>query len=326
MKEKKEEFLNTSFLYPEKKPTVVISRCLNFENTRYNGGIIKDEFVLKLIRFVKYITVCPEVDIGLSVPREPINIFNYGEDFRLIQEKTNLDLTEKMNIFCEKFLNSLNNIDGFLLKSKSPSCGVSGTVIYYEKDGKKSGYRGKGFFAMRVKEKFPYLPVEDEARLKNPDIKFHFLVRIFSFFELNETLKNMISIKQLLDFHQNYKYLLMAYNQKILRFLGNFLANYDNSKNIGEIKENYRVNFYKAFSKKMNPKSNINVIQHIYGHFKNRLNQKEKRHFLDLLGRYKKNEIPLILLIEILKNFAYRFENEYLIKQKYLNPFPSDLF
>jgi len=179
---------------------------------------------------------------------------------------------------------------------------------------------------MRVKEKFPYLPVEDEARLKNPDIKFHFLVRIFSFFELNETLKNMISIKQLLDFHQNYKYLLMAYNQKILRFLGNFLANYDNSKNIGEIKENYRVNFYKAFSKKMNPKSNINVIQHIYGHFKNRLNQKEKRHFLDLLGRYKKNEIPLILLIEILKNFAYRFENEYLIKQKYLNPFPSDLF
>jgi len=320
-----EFYIDANFNFSKNKPKIVISRCINFENTRYNGGIVKDEFALKLIKFVDYITVCPEVDIGLPVPRDPINLFKYGEKFRLIQEKKDLDLTEKMNVFCEKFLNSLNDIDGFFLKSKSPSCGVSGTTVYYKRQDKKLGFRGKGFFAMKVMEKFPYIPVEDEARLKNPDIKFHFLVRVFSFFELREVLKNMVSIKQLIDFHQNYKYLLMAYNQKILRFLGNLLANY-NKWSIEEVKEEYKINFYQAFSKKMKPESNINVIQHVYGHIKNRLNQKEKKHFLNLLERYKKKQIPLILLIEILRNFSYRFENEYLIKQKYLNPFPSELF
>lgn len=307
------------------KPKVLISRCINFEATRYNGGIVKDEFALKLGKFVEYQTICPEVDIGLSVPRDPIIVLKKGNEFKFIQEKTNLDLTEKIINYSEMVLNSLKDIDGFLLKSKSPSCGYSGTNIYFEKDKKRYSYKGKGIFARKVEEKFPHLPVEDEGRLHDPEIRFHFLVRLFSFFELKNILKNLKEIKKLLEFHQNYKYLLMAYSQSCLKKLGQILAGY-NKKNLKEIKENYRENFYKAFSRKINPKSNVNVLLHIYGYFKDKLSEREKRHFLNLVERYKNGEIPLILLIEILKNFALRFENEYLLKQKYLSPFPSELY
>lgn len=306
------------------KPKVLISKCINFEATRYNGEIVKDEFALKLGNFVDYILVCPEVEIGLPVPRDPIIIIKEENEFKFVQKKTNKDLTEKILNYSEKVLNSLKDIDGFLLKSKSPSCGFSGTNIYFEKDGKLFSRKGMGIFAMKIKEKFPYLPLEDEGRLKNEEIRFHFLLRLFSFFELKILLKKLNSIKELIDFHQNYKYLLMAYNQNVLKKLGKLLASFD-KKNLKEIKEIYRENFYKAFSKKINPKSNINVFLHIYGYFKDKINEKEKKHFLKLIDDYKNGKIPLILIIEILRNFSFRFENKYLLNQKFLNPFPINL-
>ncbi len=302
------------------KPKIVISKCINFEAVRYNGGIVKDDFALKLGNFVEYILVCPEVEIGLPVPRDPLIVFKEKENYKFLQEKNNLDLTDKIIKFSDNFLKSLKDVDGFLLKSKSPSCGFSGTNNYYEKDGKRFSYKGKGIFARKVLEKFPQIPIEDEGRLKDDEIRYHYLLRVFSFFEL----KNLKSIKEILEFHQNYKYLLMAYNQKELKFLGQLLAGY-NKKNLKEILENYKSHFINAFSRKPKKASHINVLLHIYGYFKDKINEKEKRHFLNLIEKYKEDKIPLNLIIEILKNFALRFENNYLLNQKYLNPFPEEL-
>lgn len=303
------------------KPKIVISKCINFEAVRYNGGIVKDGFALKLGEYVEYIKVCPEVGIGLGVPRDPLIVFKENNNFKFLQEKNNLDLTEKMLEFSKNFLKNLKDVDGFLLKSKSPSCGWSGTNIYYEREGKRFSYKGKGIFAQRIIEKFPEVPIEDEGRLKNEEIKFHYLIRVFSFFELKKTLKNLKSINEIIKFHQNYKYLLMVYNQKELKILGQILAGY-NKKNIKEILENYKSHFYKAFSRKPDPLSHINVLLHIYGYFKGKIKKEEKKHFLNLIEKYKRNEIPLITIIEILRNFALRFQNNYLLNQKYLNPFP----
>ncbi len=116
----------------------------------------------------------------------------------------------------------------------------------------------------------------------------------------------------------------MAYNQRTLNNLGQILAGY-NKKNLKEIVSKYQENFYGAFSRKINRKSNVNVILHIYGYFKEKINEKERKHFLNLVEKYKNNEIELNLIIEILRNFALRFENNYLLNQKYLNPFPEEL-
>lgn len=306
------------------KPVIVISKCINFEPVRYNGGIVKDEFAEKFGKFVEYIKVCPEVSIGLPVPRDPLIVFKKDGKCYFIQEKNNKDLTDEILKFSESFLNSLKEVDGFLLKSKSPSCGFSKTNIYYEKNGKRFSYKGKGIFAQKISEKFPLLPVEDEGRLKNEDIKYNYILKLFSFFELKNVLKNFKSFKDILEFHQRYKYILMVYNQKEARFLGKLLASY-NKKNEKEILEIYKNHFYRLFLKIPNSKSYINTLLHIYGYFKEKLNQKEKKHFLSLIEKYKKEQIPLKLLIEILKNFAFRFENEYLLNQKFLFPFSEEL-
>ncbi|MGC8804414.1 MAG: DUF523 domain-containing protein, partial [Candidatus Ratteibacteria bacterium] len=135
------------------RPVIVLSACLNSEPVRYNGEIIRDAFVEKLKNFVDVITVCPEIEIGLSVPRDPIKLYFEKDTYRIYQTKTGLDLTAKLIRFSTEFLNHLKNIDGFLLKGKSPSCGFSGTKVYRDKNAKDILKRGMGLFAQIVKEK-----------------------------------------------------------------------------------------------------------------------------------------------------------------------------
>lgn len=157
------------------------------------------------------------------MPRPSIIIVEDENIKRLIQPKTGLDLTEKMIEYAKNVLNSLSDIDGFLLKARSPSCGVYSAKIY--KDGKVVG-KGDGFFARELKRRFPYLPIEDEGRLKNKEIRHHFLVRVFAFSELRELLSNQKPGK-LVEFHTRYKFLLMTYNKKILWELGNLVTDGD---------------------------------------------------------------------------------------------------
>jgi len=300
------------------KPKIVLSRCF-LEPTRYNGSRIFDEFVEKIKNYVDYIDVCPEVDIGLGIPRKNLIIVKENDKKRLIQQETGKDFTELILSYSYETIEKLNNIDGFILKAKSPSCGVGSAKIY--KDNKITG-KTNGFFAEIVKLKFPYLPVEDEGRLRNKEIREHFLTRIFSFAEFREIYEKQ-KISSLVDFHTKYKYLLLTYNQKILKELGKIVA--DGKMSTSEKFQKYKELFYKAFLKKVSPKKHTNTILHIYGHFSKYLNTEEKKHFLNLMEKYKKGIVELKVLIELLKNFASRFEDEYVKIQKYLKPYPEEL-
>ncbi len=248
------------------KPVIVLSGCLDGEPVRYNKEILHNELVEKMKNFVVFKKVCPEVAIGLGVPRDPVKVYISGNEYRLFQTKTGLDLTEKMKNFSSLFLDSIDGIDGFILKGKSPSCGYSGTKIYRDKNAKDIIKIGSGLFAMAVKEKFPDIPVEDELRLNNEEIRHHFLTRVFAFAEMRNLEKNIKSIKQLIEFHTNYKYLLMLYNQANLVKLGKIVAGYKKG-NLDSIVSEYTKIFYTSFRRKPGIKKYINVIQHIYGYF-----------------------------------------------------------
>ncbi|MCX7796950.1 MAG: DUF523 and DUF1722 domain-containing protein [bacterium] len=305
------------------KPNIILSRCINIEAVRYDGGITNNEFAKILGNYVNYIPVCPEVSIGLGVPRDPIVIIKENNSYRLYQPKTELDLTSRMEEFSDEFLDSLREIDGFLLRSKSPSCGVSGTKIFDNPYASKPIEEGKGIFAKKVLEKFGYLAVEDELRLKNIEIMNHFLIKVFAFTELRETLNSLSSIKELINFHQRYKYLLMAYSQKILRTLGRVIAGIDGSK-LQEIVFIYREEFYKAFSNIPSRGSHINVSQHIFGYFSKYLSNSEKERFFKLLDNYRKGLIHTTDLIRALRDYNLRYNNNYLTTQRYLNPYPEE--
>ncbi|MCX7724374.1 MAG: DUF523 and DUF1722 domain-containing protein [Thermodesulfovibrio sp.] len=301
------------------KPKILFSRCF-FEPVRYNASIVVDDFVDRLKNYVEPICVCPEVEIGLGTPRQYLVVIQDEDKKRLIQPETGIDLTDRMLQYTKDFVNQLKGIDGVILKAKSPSCGVSSTKLYKE-DGVVVG-KTNGFLADELKKTFPFIPLEDEGRLKDKDIKYHFLTRVFSYCELRNLVENPSS-KGIVDFHTRYKYLIMTYSQKHLTLLGRIVA--DGNLSLSDKIAKYKELFYQAFSRKASHKRHINTLMHIFGHISKKITKREKNHFQELLEKYRKNTIELRVLLELIKNFAYRFEDEYILIQKYLEPFPEDL-
>ncbi|MBW2974034.1 DUF523 and DUF1722 domain-containing protein [Candidatus Woesearchaeota archaeon] len=299
------------------KPKVVVSKCIGFAKCRWNGTEIPDSFVQKLKKHVKFIIVCPEVEIGLGIPRAPVRIVNK----RLIQPKTKKDLTDKMKKFTEKFLKNLD-ADGFILAYKSPSCGIKNVPIYPDANTRIAKSQGPGFFGGTVIKRFAGLPIEDHGRLKNFRIREHFLIRLFMLADFKQVKKSN-NIARLMDFHSKNKFLLMAYNQKELRILGHILAN--QGKNFKITSDEYEKHLKKAVSKTSRYTSNINVLLHAYNHFSKKLKPKEKKYFHHLIEEYRNAKIPLSAILVLLKDWVMRFDDDYLAKQTFFQSYPEDL-
>jgi len=305
------------------KPAIVVSKCITFEPVRWNGGIIASEFVEKLKPYVSFVPDCPEVEIGLGVPRDPVRIVLVNGENRLLQPSTGLDFTDKMKSFAETFLKSLKEVDGFILKSGSPSSGFKNVKIYPKIEKSSSIARGPGFFGKAVLESFPYLAIEDERRLLNPRIKEHFLTKLFAFASFRRV-KRSGTIGELVRFHSENKYLLTAYNQKELRVLGRIVANQEN-KPINELINSYEAHLYNAFKRSPSVGANVNVMMKIMGYFSHQLSKDEKSFFLSSLEKYKAGRLPLSASLNVLKVWITRFKEEYLMNQTFLEPYPEQL-
>jgi uncharacterized protein YbgA (DUF1722 family)/uncharacterized protein YbbK (DUF523 family) len=305
------------------KPVVVVSKCITFEPVRWNGQIIASDFVEKLKPYVSFVPVCPEVGIGLGVPRDPIRIVLVNGEKRLLQPATGLDFTEKMENFSESFLNSLDAVDGFILKSGSPSSGFKNVKVYPSIEKVASVGKSPGFFGEAVLQKFPNSAIEDERRLLNPRIKEHFLTKLFTLASFREVKKSG-KIRFLVKFQSDNKYLLTAYNQKELRILGKLAANQE-KKAFDEISKTYETHLYNALARTPSVGSNKNVMLKIMGYFSNQLSKDEKSFFLSSIDKYKAGRLPVSACLNVLKAWIVRFKQEYLSSQTVLEPYPEQL-
>lgn len=305
------------------KPTIVVSRCLGFDHCRYNGEMKPDEFVKRLGDYVNYLTVCPEVDIGLPIPRETIRLVSEKDEIRLFQPSTARDLTENMTSFTNSFLASLPEIEGFILKSRSPSCGTKDVKIYLGKEKAVGSIKGAGLFGKAVTERFFATAIEEEGRLTNFKIREHFLTKLFTFFTLRQIEKSN-SLAELVKFQSNNKYLLMAYNQKEQKLLGRIVSNHEN-KNFETIIQEYREHLALAFARAPRCTSIINALQHIFGYFSEKLSPKERVFFLETLENYRENKVPLSVLVHLLKGYAIEYNESYILQQTILAPYPEEL-
>ena len=305
------------------KPIVVVAKCITFEPVRWNGQIIASEFVEKLKPYIHFVPVCPEIAIGLGVPRDPIRIVMVNCKQRLLQPSTGTDFTEKMKDFADSFLGSLGEVDGFILKSGSPSSGFKNVKIYPSIARSASIGRSSGFFGRAVMAKYPNLAIEDERRLLNLRIREHFLTRLFAIASFRESVKSG-RIRALVKFHSDNKYLLTAYSQKELRFLGKITANQEN-KPFDDIVADYAAHLYSAFARTPSAGSEINVMLKIMGYFSSQLSKEEKSFFLDSIERYKSGRLPLSANLSILRAWIVRFKNQYLSTQTILEPYPETL-
>ncbi len=305
------------------KPIIVISKCITIENVRWNSQIIASDFVEKLKPLVTFIPVCPEVEIGLAVPRNPLRIIAVNGEKRLTQPTTGLDFTEKMREFAESFLSSLREVDGFILKSGSPSSGFKNVKIYPSIARSAPITRGPGLFGRAVIEKFPNLAIEDEKRLLNTRIREHFLAKLYTLASFREVKKSG-SIKELIRFQSENKLLLTAYNQKELRCLGRLVANQKDTA-FNQLVDSYRTHLFNALKRPPSVGANVNVMMKAVGYFSQQLSSEGKRFFLDSLEKYRTNKMSLGACLGVLKAWAIRFREEYLMQQTFFEPFPDRL-
>ena len=308
--------------YP--RPNVVVSRCLGVANCRYNGQAIPDDLVSKLEPFVEFTTVCPEVQIGLGVPRNPVRIVSIGDDLRLMQPATMSDVTDLMRDFTNQFLESLGqDVDGFILKNRSPSCGLSDVKVYPQVEKSKALHKGMGFFGGEVKARFPGLAIEDEGRLKNQEIRQHFLTRLFTLARFRE-MKALGSMRALVQFQAEHKYLLMAYNQEEMRALGRIVANHE-KLDTPQVLAAYEEHLRAALAHPPHCGAHINALMHTIGYLKRQLAPEEKAYFSEQLERYRAARIPLSVPVNMMYAYGLRFGEDYVLQQAYFAPYPDDL-
>lgn len=305
------------------RPRVVVSKCLEFEHCRYNGNMIRSPTVAKLKDYVDFLPVCPEVEIGLGVPRKPVRIVLDNGENRLVQPATGRDVTEDMKAFCTDYLDSVGNVDGFILKFRSPSCGIKDVKVYPAAGRSEVAEKTSGFFGRAVLKKYPSLSIEDEGRLKNARIKEHFLTKLFTLASFRKV-KSEGSIKDLIKFHTENKYLLMAYSQVELRKLGAIVANKEN-KPFKELISEYEMHLYSALSRPPKYTSSINVLMHALGHFSDQLSSREKALFFDWIQKYREGKTSFCPAINTIRSWIVRFEDEYLLNQTFFEPYPEGL-
>ncbi len=304
------------------KPNIVVSKCIEFESCRYNGLIIASPLVKTLKDYVEFSPICPEVEIGLGIPRDPIRLVNIEDKINLIQPSTDRNLTQKMNEFSKEFLSSVENIDGFILKNKSPSCGVK-AVRVYPPGNSRPRTDGIGLFAESVFNEFPYAPVEDEGRLRNLQIREDFLTSIYTFSDFRVVKKSQ-KLSELIEFHSKNKYLLMAYNQNLMKELGKLIGDQNNySEN--QLFQKYHDLLGKTLKNPPQAPSNINMMMHAFGHLSNKLTHEEKSFFLDSMEQYRQGVMPLLVCLNLLKSWVIRFDEEYLSQQTFFQPYPPEL-
>ena len=239
---------------------------------------------------------------------------------RLIQTATKQDYTEKMKEFTEEFLADLDEVDGFILKNRSPSCGIK-DVKYYVNDI-PSGTTA-GLFAKEIKKSYPDAIIENEGRLKNFKIRENFLRNIFLLADFQKVASSN-QIKELVAFHSRNKYLFMAYNQQYLKQLGRIVANH-NQLDFKEVISNYKKELFKLLADSPSYKDNINVLMHLMGYFSENLSREEKEYFLGVIKKYRANKVPLSVPIGIINSWVIKYKNDYLAQQSFLKPYPEEL-
>ncbi len=305
------------------KPNILVSACVEFKSCRYNGQCINSPEVRGLMEYVNFIPVCPEVAIGLPVPRDPIRLVQGSDKSVLLVDSENgKDYTSSMDQFIESFLNTLDTVDGVILKGRSPTCGI-GNVRIYPSHGKVTQLHSKetGLFGRAVLERYPEAPIEDEGRLNNLSIREHFLTRLYTIHQFNQLTGTMGA---LVEFHSSSKYLMMAYNQHLLKEAGKLTANHDRLEP-AQVYRRYRSLLTNMFSQPPKIQSTINVLQHLFGYVSKNLNAKEKSFFLESLERYRHKQIPLAGVTAQLQSWILRFDSPYLARQTFFQPFPEGL-
>jgi uncharacterized protein YbgA (DUF1722 family)/uncharacterized protein YbbK (DUF523 family) len=307
------------------RPKIAVSACLMGAEVRYNGGHKQSHLCSRtLTDYFDFIPVCPEVAIGLGIPREPIRLTGDPRQPRAVGTvHHDIDVTQPLADYGQKMATELNDICGYIFIQKSPSCGLERVKVYQD-NGMPIDGGGRGIYAQAFCALHPDLPVEEDGRLNDPVLRENFLTRVFAYAAWQQLLQEGLSRRGLTGFHSRYKYLLMAHNPVQYKTLGNLLGSMGKS-DPNQLGPRYFSELMAALKKCATRRTHTNVLQHLSGYFKQAISAEDKQEMQHVIGQYLHGIVPLVVPLTLLKHHLRQHPDPYVAQQVYLQPHLENL-
>lgn len=299
-----------------------ISSCLLGQRVRYDGNHKLDTYILETLgRHFEFVPVCPEVAIGLGVPRPPIRLVGDPGDPRAVGVKDpSLDVTEKLAAYGREQAKRLGTLCGYILKSKSPSCGMERVKVY----GRGGASRpGRGVYAAAFMAERPDLPVEEEGRLGDPVLRANFIERVFAYHRWQLLARQGLTAKRLVAFHTAHKLTLMAHGERADP-LGRLVARVGTG-DPRALGAEYARRFMAILAHPATRARNTNVLMHLLGYLRRALDTDDRRELRELIEQYRTSALPLSVPITLLRHHFRRHPDPWIARQVYLYPDPREL-
>ena len=305
------------------KIKIGISSCLMGEKVRFDSGHKRNAYINGILsNFFEFTAFCPEVEIGLSIPREPIRLVTLNDEVRCVGIRTpGLDVTEDLYRSADEQQFWHRQLCGYILKKGSPSCGMERVSLY---KGDIPDRTGVGLYAERLMQNFPDLPVEEEGRLEDPVLRENFIQRVYIYSRWHKLMTQAVSMKSLTLFHAQHKYIYMSHNQLMAKQLGSWLAE-NHKSDLATLTRQYISKMTILLKHPATRKNHVNTLQHIQGYLKKYLDADDKLELTTNINQYREGLLPLIVPITLLRHHFRRHPNNYISDSYYMQPHPAEL-
>ncbi len=303
---------------------LAVSRCLLGERVRFDGGHKRDAYVTEVLaNHFDLVPVCPEVAIGMGVPREPIHLVKTKRGLRAIGvQHRDLDVTDKLREYGKAMAKALSDIDGYIFKKNSPSCGVEGVRLYGI--GEIPFAAGVGIYAQAFMSQRSWLPVVEEGHLSDPVLRENFLERVLVHYRWRQMSAKEITPAALVEFHTCHKFTVMAHSQPPYRRLGRLVAE-AGSQPIEALAATYMAELMATLKQPATRRGHTNVLMHLLGFLHSKIDKEDRAELLELIESYRRGLVSLIIPITLLNHYFRHHPNSYVSKQHYLNLYPPEL-
>ena len=307
------------------KLRVGVSSCLLGLPVRFDGGHKRDRFLVdELARYVELVPVCPEAELGMGIPREPVELVREGERVRMVGAKSRRDWTDAMESFAARRVRALGRLElsGYVLKQDSPSCGLERVKL--RQQGGLVRRDGRGLFAAALLAAEPALPVEEEGRLNDPVLRENWIERVFAHRRLRSLFSGRFSLGRVVAFHTAHKLQLLAHSPEAYRRLGRLVAG---AKRLprAALRQRYTREFMAALAVRATPRRHVNVLEHCLGYLRGRLDTSARAVLARSVADYRAGRVPLVVPLTLIRHQSERLEIAYLAGQLYLAPHPKEL-
>ena len=295
-----------------------VSSCLLGHPVRYDGGHKLHRSVTDaLSRLFEIVAVCPEMEAGMGVPREPVDLVGDPRAPRMVGQGSGKDWTGIMGRFGQRRTTELEKLEvsGFVLKQDSPSCGPDRVPIHSESG--ETHPSGAGLFARALADALPLLPIETEDRLDDALLCENFIERVHAYREWRACTREAPSLARLMDFHASQKLTLLAHSERHLRLLGCLLAE-AGPRSLEAVTARYGSAFMEALKQPATRQTNTNALQHLAGFLSDRLEPECRTQLAAIVDDYRLGRVPLSAPLTLMRRHALEQQAEYVLRQSFL--------